>query len=48
MVEDIEQNHVLPAREKKRAIKATRRDFKDGLPQAGADALRFAMCYHAS
>jgi len=48
MIRDIEDNPVLPAAERKRAVKSVRREYPEGLPLTGADALRFAMSYHGS
>jgi len=48
MLHDISSNQALPAAERKRATKQSKREFPDGLPRAGADALRFSLCHYAS
>ena len=44
MEEDIEQNKIISLSERKKALEGLKKDFSDGIPKCGTDALRFGLC----
>jgi hypothetical protein len=43
MEEDIISNIHIPVQEKQKAILGMKKDFPDGIPRCGTDALRFGL-----
>lgn len=43
MEQDIISNINIPVQEKQKAISGMKKDFPDGIPRCGTDALRFGL-----
>ncbi len=44
MEEDIERNKSISPSERKKSLEDLKKEFSDGIPKCGTDALRFGLC----